>query len=105
MGTKFSVIVTTYSKERTGAKIIDALLRGRLAACIQVLPMRSFYSWKGKVSRSRESLMLIKARSRHFGQIRDVIIDNHDYDVPEIVSLRIDKGSPCYLKWMDDVSK
>lgn len=105
MGAKFSVIVTTYSKGRTGTKIIDALLARKLAACIQILPISSFYSWKGRIASGKEHLMLIKAKSRHFKAIKDVIIDIHDYKVPEIVSLQIDRGSSDYLKWMDEVTK
>ena len=100
MSTKFSIVVTAFSRAGTGTRIVDALLAAKLAACIQVLPMRSFYPWKGKISRDRESLMLIKSRSGDFGAIRRTILENHDYELPEIISVRIDRGSAAYLKWM-----
>lgn len=104
MGTCYCVIVTTYSKARTGSRIINALLARRLAACIQVFPIRSFYRWKGGLSKDRENLMLIKARSRDFDKIKGAILENHDYEVPEIISMRIDKGFAAYLDWMDEVT-
>jgi uncharacterized protein involved in tolerance to divalent cations len=54
MSTSYSIVVTTYSKEETGSRIIDALLSAKLAACVQVVPIRSFYTWKGKVLKDRE---------------------------------------------------
>jgi periplasmic divalent cation tolerance protein len=104
MSTRHCIIVTSYSKARTASKIIDALLSRRLAACIQVFPVRSFYKWKGRLSRDRENLMLIKARSRDFDKIKGVILEYHDYEVPEIISVRIDKGFAAYLDWMDEVT-
>jgi periplasmic divalent cation tolerance protein len=105
VSTKFSIVVTTYSKARTGSRIINALMAARLAACIQVLPMRSAYRWKGRITRDRENLMLIKSRSGHFERIKRVILKHHDYEVPEIISVRIDRGFAGYLRWMDGATK
>jgi periplasmic divalent cation tolerance protein len=104
MSTNFCIVVTTYSRDRTGSKIVDALLAARLAACVQVIPMRSFFTWRGKVSRAREKLMLIKAKSADFEAIKATILERHDYELPEIVSVRIDKGLAGYLRWMDEVT-
>jgi len=100
MSTRYCIIATSYSKARTGSKLVDALLGRKLAACIQVIPVQSHYTWKGRRSRARERLLLIKARTRDFGRIERVILENHDYEVPEIVSVRIDRGFAGYLRWM-----
>jgi len=105
MGGRHIIVLTTYSGAKTGAAITRALLGARLAACVQVLPIRSTFPWKGGVSRSRETLMLIKARSRDFGRIERVILESHDYEVPEIVSVPIDRGFAGYLAWMDRVTR
>jgi periplasmic divalent cation tolerance protein len=105
VSTKYSIVVTTYSRDKTGSRIINALLAAKLAASVQVFPMRSFYAWKGKISREGENLMLIKAKSTDFEEIKGTILENHDYEVPEIISVRIDKGFAGYLKWMDEVTK
>jgi periplasmic divalent cation tolerance protein len=105
MRTKHIIVVTTYSKEVTGSEIIDALLAARLAACIQVFPITSSYRWKGKISKARESMMLIKAKSADFKAIRETILEHHDYEVPEIISVRIDRGFKGYLKWIDEVTR
>lgn len=100
MSTRYCVIVTSCSKTRTGSKIINALLDRRLAACVQVIPVQSHYTWKGRRSRARERLLFIKAKARDFGRIERAILENHDYEVPEIISLRVDRGFSGYLKWI-----
>lgn len=105
MSKSYSIVVTTFSRKKTGARLVEALLAAKLAACIQTFPIRSFYSWKGRTSRGRESLMLIKAKSRDFGAIKAVIVRNHDYEVPEIVSVRISRGLAGYLDWIAKVTR
>ncbi|HMD60353.1 MAG TPA: divalent-cation tolerance protein CutA [Opitutaceae bacterium] len=100
----YSIVITTFSKERTGSRITKALLSARAAACIQVLPIRSFYPWKGRISRDRENLMLIKAKAGDFGRIKRLILRNHDYEVPEIISVRVDRGLARYFAWIDEVT-
>ncbi len=102
---KHIIVLTTYAREKTGAKIIGALLEAKRAACVQSLPVRSVYRWKGSVMKDREHLMLIKARATDFRAIREIILNNHDYDLPEVVSVRIDQGSARYLDWIDRVTQ
>jgi periplasmic divalent cation tolerance protein len=105
MSTRYCIILTSYSRAGTGSKIIKALFDKRQAACIQVLPIRSFYTWKGKLARDRENLMLIKARSKDFGRIEATILENHDYELPEVVAMRIDRGYARYLRWLGATTK
>ena len=104
MSTNYCIVVTTYSRDRTGSKIIGTLLAAKLAACVQVVPIRSFYTWRGRISKAREKLMLIKARAKDFEEVKGMILEGHDYDLPEIVSVRIDRGFAGYLAWMDEVT-
>ena len=103
--TKYAVVISTYSNEDIGTKIINVLLAEKLAACIQVFPIKSFYTWKGAVSRDNENLMLIKAKASDFDAIKDVIRKNHDYEIPEIVLVPIEGGFDGYLNWMSEVTR
>jgi len=96
----FCIVLTTCASGRVGRAIIGALLSRKLAACIQVVPVRSHYVWRGRVAHGRESLMLVKARAADFGRVRDVILSLHDYEVPEVLCVRISRGSAGYLAWM-----
>jgi periplasmic divalent cation tolerance protein len=105
VSTPFSLVLTTYSRSETGSRITAALLSTRLAACVQVFPMRSAYRWKGKLVKEREYLMLIKARTKRFGKVKETILANHDYETPEVIALRIDRVHSAYGRWMSKVTR
>ncbi|TDK22715.1 divalent-cation tolerance protein CutA [Luteimonas aestuarii] len=85
----------------TADRIADALVAGRLAACVQVLPgMTSVYRWQGRVERAREVLLLAKTTQARFDDLRAQIVALHPHDVPEVVALDIADGLPAYLDWV-----
>ncbi|HEX4904136.1 MAG TPA: divalent-cation tolerance protein CutA [Acidimicrobiales bacterium] len=95
-------MTTTAGSEEEAARIADALLERRLAACVQALPITSRYEWKGKVALEREVLLLVKTREDRFEEVRAAITELHSYEVPEILLLPVTAGAPPYLAWLDE---
>ena len=56
------MIITTTDKKAVCQRLAKALIRKRLAACVQTWPITSTFSWKGKVMTGREWILLIKAK-------------------------------------------
>ncbi|MGR9106879.1 MAG: divalent-cation tolerance protein CutA [Gammaproteobacteria bacterium] len=82
-------------------QIAETLLARRLAACINILPgITSVYSWKGKIEQDREDLMLIKTRSSHYGEVERCIVEQHPYELPEVIAVPVEQGSDPYLTWI-----
>ncbi|MFH1415204.1 MAG: divalent-cation tolerance protein CutA [Elusimicrobiota bacterium] len=104
MENKYSVILTTCSNEDCLNKLIDSLLDNKLAACIQVVNIRSYYVWQNKKSTDKELLLLIKTKSDLFSKVEECIIKNHTYEIPEIIQLPIINGFTKYLNWIDEVA-
>ncbi len=50
----------------------------------------------------REWLMIIKTKSDFFAKLKRRILALHSYELPEIVSLKIDDGFKPYLAWLDN---
>jgi len=94
------MVITTFADDANGQKIIDALLAARLAACVQVMPIQSFYHWQGKVNRDTEKLVLIKTKRSLYAQVQKTILAHHAYEVPEIIQVPITDGFPGYLRWL-----
>ncbi len=96
------IMTTTETKEQADV-IARRLVEDKLAACVQVAGgVESFYSWKGKVERSREFLCLIKTREDLFTRVTAVIKTLHSYEVPEIIAVPIIDGDRDYLVWLTD---
>jgi len=98
---KSLVIISTAGSEREGWKIGRKLVESRLAACVNVIPkVRSFFYWEGKVRGEQEVILVIKTMQKQFGKIINEIKKIHTYEVPEIISLRVDGGEEKYLNWV-----
>jgi periplasmic divalent cation tolerance protein len=103
--TGFCVVLTTTDREEHAERIVDAVLEARLAACLQLMPIKSCYVWEGRIARDNEVLMLIKAKSTDYDALAACIRAAHTYEVPEIVRLDIAAGDKSYLDWIEAVTR
>ena len=95
------VALVTCPGPAAAARLADALIRRRVAACVNIVPsIRSVYRWKGKIERAGESLLVIKTPARAFERLRRAVIELHPYDVPEVIALPIKAGHAPYLSWV-----
>ena len=81
--------------------VARALLDRRLVACVNILPgARSLYRWKGALEEASESLLVLKTVADKVNALTEAIHEVHPYDVPELLSLPVEGGSPAYLDWL-----
>jgi len=102
---QYCVILTTCSNREEAERLARLLVESRLAACVQMTGVTSFYEWDGALNRDDEQLLLIKAPSASYGKIEEFISRNHSYDVPEIIRVPVTAGSEAYLNWIDAVTE
>jgi periplasmic divalent cation tolerance protein len=97
------VVLVTVPSPPIAARIATALVQGRLAACVNVVPgVRSIYAWEGKVCDDREMLLAIKTTAARYPDVEAKVKALHPYKVPEVIALRVKRGSEAYLKWVRD---
>lgn len=102
MNHELLVFVTTPNSEEA-ARLADALVSERLAACVNIVPaIESIYRWEGKVTRDSEALMIIKTTDERYPELERRVKELHSYSTPEVLALRIDRGSEQYLNWLRD---
>jgi periplasmic divalent cation tolerance protein len=95
------VVLTTCAVESDAERIARALVDGRLAACVNVVPgVRSFYHWKGETENSQEFLLIVKTSRDLFGALRAEMEKLHPYELPELLALPVVAGSEDYLAWL-----
>ncbi|MGB3340514.1 MAG: divalent-cation tolerance protein CutA [bacterium] len=100
----FIVIYTTFPDQKTAKTIITGLVRMKLAACGNIFRQHSIYRWKGKIEHDPEYGAFIKTKKPLYLEVETYIKKKHPYDVPEIVSWTIEKGSWQYLEWIDETT-
>jgi periplasmic divalent cation tolerance protein len=102
----YIIIYITTGSVNEAKKIGRALVEEKLAACSNIIsPIRSIYSWQGKICDDKEALMVLKTRKQLFKQIVKRVEKLHSYDVPEIIAMPIIEGSSKYLSWLNEETK
>jgi periplasmic divalent cation tolerance protein len=99
------VVLITVPSVELGQKIARELVEKRLAACVNILPpMRSIYTWEGRIMEEDEVLLLCKTRMELFeDRLIPAVRALHPYQVPEILALPVQAGLKEYIDWIGDV--
>ena len=97
-----SLVYVTTPNRKESKKIARSLVGERLAACANIFPVESIYRWKGEIADEEEDAMIIKTRAELVDKVIERIRGLHSYEVPDIISLRIEKGHARFLKWIDE---
>ena len=99
---KAIIVQTTCSSKEEAKNIAKVLIEEKLAACVQLSEIESFYNWKEEFCCDNETLLNIKTRKDNFDKIKSKILELHSYDLPEIIQLDIANASEEYLKFIGE---
>lgn len=99
----FCIIYSTFPTKAEADKISSILIEEKLCACVNIFaPIDSVYLWQGKVEKSKEIPVYIKTKDNLFGKVSTIIKQNHSYDTPCIVKIKIEDGDKDFLNWLDN---
>ena len=97
------VVLSTCGSAEEARKLARALVESRLAACVNIVPaIESVYRWQGTVEAAEELLLAIKTSRSLFDQVSAKIRELHSYELPEVIALAVEDGSPAYLNWLSE---
>ena len=87
-------------------KISSLLVEKQLVACATLIPnVESVYRWEGKIEHEKEVKVVLKTVHSLFAAVRDFILAECSYDVPEILATAVEDGHKDYLKWLQESVK
>lgn len=95
------VVLSSISPEHADS-VARALVERRLAACVNLLPIRSVYRWDGAVQNDPETTLVMKVSEAGLDTMVRELRKLHPYDLPEIVVLAVDvdRSLPEYVDWV-----
>ncbi|CAG9296410.1 divalent-cation tolerance protein CutA [Celerinatantimonas diazotrophica] len=99
---QYCMVLTTVDSQANAELIAQSLLREKLAACVQIQPIESYYSWQGGIEHQAELMLRIKTRCDCYERLQQHLLKIHPYDVPQIIQVPIMTGLPDYLAWLDE---
>lgn len=104
MNEEYCMVVTTIPGREEAENLAEGILNNRLAACIQMTGIRSFFLWDGEMQREAEMLLLIKTTAARYQALESYISEYHPYDVPEIIRIPVTAGLSGYLSWLSSTT-
>ncbi len=102
MSVMFSIVYITAGSMDEAKSIGRVLVEERLAACVNIFPITSIYRWKDNIEEAGEFVMLVKTVADKVKDIEKRVKQLHSYEVPCIISFKLDSGSEDYLKWIGE---
>lgn len=101
MNQDYCLVLCTCPDHSVAKRIAEVLVSRHLAACVNIIPgITSVYFWKGKMENEQEQLMLIKTASSHYTEVERCIVEQHPYELPEVIAVPLRQGSEQYLAWI-----
>lgn len=92
-------IYCVFPDKKEAEETADFLVRKKLAACCNIFPIESIYSWQKKIEKGGEVVAIIKTKEANFKKIEKVILKNHSYDTPCIIEIPLARITKKYLDW------
>ena len=98
-GIKFFYI--TCPKKKEAYKIAEFLVKKKLVACANIINnVESVFSWKSKVVKAKEILVIGKTMNKNVQKIIKNVKKLHSYEVPCVIFFDIKNGNTDFLKWI-----
>lgn len=98
---QYCQIVSTAPDRETAERLAALAIERRLAACAQVTgPIQSTYRWQGQIETANEWQLMLKTRTACVEALRELIVAEHPYEVPEFLVLAVASGYQPYLDWI-----
>lgn len=102
---KFCIVSTTITTIEEARELSSKILSEKLASCIQFTNIESLYWWNDEISNDNEIRIIIKTKDSLFEELKNFIIHNHTYQIPEIIKIPILDGYSQYLEWIEKCTK
>ncbi|KCZ82215.1 hypothetical protein H312_00238 [Anncaliia algerae PRA339] len=96
------IIETTTNNEEKANEIASKLIEMKLAGCIQISKINSHYKYDNKLCNDEEYLIRIKSTKSYFKNVEQVLLDIHNYELPEIICYECVYASKKYKEFINN---
>ena len=101
MAEQILLAISTFPDAEAADRIAHTLIEEKFAACANIIPtVRSIYRWKDKIETAGEVIVFFKTTLDRQAAFQEKLRSLHPYEVPEIICVNINTGSPDYLRWV-----
>jgi periplasmic divalent cation tolerance protein len=95
------LLLSTAGTRDEAERLGEGLVESGLAASCAVIPMiHTIYKQEGRLVREHEAMLLVKTSAANADKAQAYLLDRHSGEIPEVLRLDVDGGSPAYLEWL-----
>lgn len=94
-------VITTVGSQSDARDLAHKLVGHGLAACAQISNIESIYRWEGKIAQETEWRLVLKTTSERLDALQSGLKAAHPYEVPQILTLKIDQANAAYVQWVE----
>ena len=69
MNSSYCMVITTAPDRKVAEKLAESILNNKLAACIQMADIRSFFLWEGSLLKEDEVALYIKTTEARYSDL------------------------------------
>jgi periplasmic divalent cation tolerance protein len=102
-GTDVVTVFVTAPGRESALALAHQVVEESLAACGNVIPnVTSVFRWGENVNVEEEVLLILKTSAVKGPELIARVAELHTYEVPEVLSLRVEDGFRPYLDWVGE---
>ena len=94
------LLKTTENNKKIAKKIAKLLLKKKLAACVSLKDIYSFYEWEGKIKEVIEVEIIIKSKTELKNALIFFLQKMSSYNVPQIIYKKFNSEKK-YINWVN----
>ncbi len=99
------MVISTYPDQPAAERAARLLVKElKLAACVNLVKIKSCYIWKNSYEEAEECLAIFKTVEEKIETLKKTIESQHPYEVPEVVEIALKDINNRYLGWMKEVT-
>lgn len=95
-------VTTTVGTLDDARSLAKRAINAKLAACVQLEQIESFYLWDGAVQNEPEIRILFKTTPDRYEALRDALLEHHPYELPAIHAVQALHASQAYVEWVQN---
>jgi periplasmic divalent cation tolerance protein len=97
----YSIVYITTGSKTEAESIAKTIVDEKLAACANLHPVTSIYTWKGQRETDEEYAVIFKTTAKVLEALKKRIKELHSYELPCILHWNV-SGTEEYLSWIEE---
>ena len=94
------ILYTTISNKNCAQKIARKLIRDKLAACVSIKEISSFYTWDENIQNDNEYEITIKSKPEKLNSLIKFLKIEIGYQIPQIIYKNFE-SERSYYEWAE----